>query len=186
VAALAVAVLLIAGVLVAVLTHTGPDRSAGSSPGKKPAPTTTAPPRSTTAGSTTTGAKTTSASAPSSSAPAKSTAPQDVPGQLTAAIVGYYQLVPGNLSVAWNHMTADYQQNHAGGMSGYQRFWQPIARVTVTGVKASLPDAVTATVNYYYRSGNVVIESTRFGLVQQGGMWKIASSSVLSHRGTSS
>ncbi|TDP92841.1 serine/threonine-protein kinase [Labedaea rhizosphaerae] len=183
-AALAVAVLLIAGVLVAVLTNdNGPDRAAP--PGTKPAPTTTTAPRSTTAGSTTSKAGTSTTSAPSS-APAKPPTPQDVPAQLTAAIVDYYQLVPGNLDVAWNHMTADYQQNHAGGRSGYQRFWQAIARVTVTDVTPSPPHTVTATVNYYYRSGNVAVESTRFGLVQENGMWKIASSTVLSHRGASS
>ena len=184
-ASLAVAVLLIAGVLVAVLTNSGPDNAAGPPPATKTGPTTTAPPGSTTAGKTATAgsttAKTTTPSAPPSSAPA-----QDLSGQLSAAIVGYYQLVPGNLSVAWNRMTADYQRDHAGGMSGYQRFWQPIARVSLTGVTSSPPHTVTATVNYYYRSGNVVVESTRFGLVLEDGVWKIASSSVLSHRGTAS
>jgi eukaryotic-like serine/threonine-protein kinase len=58
--------------------------------------------------------------------------------------------------------------------------------VSVTGATPSPPHTVTATVNYYYRSGNVVVESTRFGLVQQDGMWKIASSTVLSHRGAAS
>jgi eukaryotic-like serine/threonine-protein kinase len=182
VVSLALAVLLAAGVLVVVLTNSGPDRAAGPASSPKPAPTTTttAPPRSTTAGNNAPAASTTT------SAPAQPATPQDVPDQLTAAIVGYYQLVPGNLGVAWNHMTADYQQNHAGGMSGYQRFWQPIERVSVTGATPSPPHTVTATVNYYYRSGNVVVESTRFGLIQQDGMWKIASSTVLSHRGAAS
>jgi hypothetical protein len=164
-----------------VLTNdNGPDRAAPP-PGQKPAPTTATPPRSTTTGTTTSASTTTTPAKPTTP-----TTPQDVPTQLTAAIVDYYQLVPGNLDVAWNRMTADYQQNHAGGMSGYQRFWQSIARVTVTDVTPSPPHTVTATVNYYYRSGNVAVESTRFGLVREDGMWKIASSSVLSHRGASS
>jgi prepilin-type processing-associated H-X9-DG protein len=80
-------------------------------------------------------------------------------------------------------MTPDYQQNHAGGMNGYRRFWQPVARVTVSDVTANPPDAVLATINYVYQDGHVVTERTRFGLVQQGGIWKIASSAVLSHQG---
>jgi hypothetical protein len=103
--------------------------------------------------------------------------------QLTAAIVSYYQLVPGNLNLAWDRMTADYQQNHAGGMSGYRRFWQPVAHVTVSNVTANPPDTVQATITYAYQDGHVVTERTRFGLVRQDGTWKIASSSVLTHQG---
>lgn len=58
--------------------------------------------------------------------------------------------------------------------------------VSVSDVGAAPPDTVTATVNYVYCSGNVVVERTRFGLVRQDVIWKIASSSVISHTGTPS
>jgi serine/threonine protein kinase len=148
-------------------------------------PAATAPDRPTTVAPTTT---TVVQPPPPTAGPASTASPDptaaDLSGQLIDAITGYYQLVPDNLSTAWGHMTSFYQQHHAGGRSGYEQFWQPVARVSVSDVVAAPPDTVTATVNYFYRSGNVVVERTRFGLVQQDGSWKIASSSVLSHTGT--
>ena len=120
----------------------------------------------------------------SSSAPAAtaSTPPQQSRADtLTATIVDYYHLMPGNLTQGWTWMTADYQQNHAGGWSGYQSFWSQIQRVAASGVTASPPSTVTATIDYYYKNGSHVQERTQFGLVLQQGRWLIASSSVLSH-----
>jgi hypothetical protein len=77
-------------------------------------------------------------------------------------------------------MTADYQANHAGGWSGYQRFWSPIARVSVSRVIGLPPGRAQATIVYYYKSGRVDTERTRFGLVKQDGQLKISSSTVLS------
>lgn len=100
--------------------------------------------------------------------------------QLSSAITQYYQLVPGNLNAAWNYLTTDYQQNHAGGMSGYQSFWDQIQSVSLSDVVAQPPGTVLATIDYSYKGGKRVRERTSFGLVNQGGLWKIASSSVLS------
>lgn len=102
--------------------------------------------------------------------------------QLVSTIVDYYKLMPGNLDQGWTWMTADYQQNHAGGRSGYQSFWSQIRRVTASNVTASPPSTVDATIDYYYTNGTTVEERTEFGLVFQQGRWKIASSSVLSHQ----
>lgn len=145
-------------------------RSAG--PATSTGPTTTTTPTTTTPTTTTTPAPTTT------------TAPASVADQLRTTIVDYYGLVPGNLDAAWPTMTADYQRNHAGGRSGYQRFWAKIDHVTLTGVSARPPHSVTATIHYFYDDGHVVVEQTSFGLVQQGGQWKIASSSVLTHHST--
>ena len=90
--------------------------------------------------------------------------------------------MPGNLTQAWGTMTTAYQQNHAGGLSGYKAFWQPIQRVALSNVVANLPSTVVTTIDYYYRDGHTVEERTSFGLVQEGSSWKIASSSVLSSR----
>jgi serine/threonine protein kinase len=160
--ALVLGVLVITGVLIAVLNRSGSNTASPPPPSHT---SSVAPPHTTT------------------SPPPPTTTPQNVSDQLTAAIVNYYQLMPGNLTLAWNRMTADYQQNHAGGLSGYRRFWQPVARVTVSNVTASPPDTVQATISYAYQDGHVVTERTRFGLVRQDGTWKIASSAVLSHQG---
>jgi serine/threonine protein kinase len=166
VVALVLGVLVITGVLIAVMNQGG---SSTASPPPPSRTSTVAPPHTTT-------------SAPPTTTPPTTTA-QNVSDQLTTAIVSYYQLMPGNLTLAWNRMTADYQQNHAGGPNGYRRFWQPVAHVTVSNVTASPPDTVQATISYTYQDGHVVTERTRFGLVRQDGTWKIASSSVLSHQG---
>ena len=90
--------------------------------------------------------------------------------------------MPGNLDQAWGYLTADYQQNHAGGMSGYKDFWDQIQSVSVSNIVASPPSTVTATIDYHYKNGETVEESTKFTLVLSGGIWKIADSHVLSSR----
>jgi serine/threonine protein kinase len=182
VAGLVLAVLVTTGTLVAIALTSDP----GTVKSAPPVTTRSAPPATatTTIKTTTTPPSATTTPPPASTSTPATTTPSDVSGQLSDAITGYYQLMPGNLNSAWNHMTADYQQNHAGGMAGYQRFWQPIATVAVSDVVPSPPDSVTATITYHYRDGHVVVERTQFQLTQQDGMWKIAGSSVLSHSGT--
>ncbi|HEY3610017.1 MAG TPA: protein kinase [Pseudonocardiaceae bacterium] len=164
--ALVLGVLVTTGVLIAVLTPSSRNTAGAGHP-------------AVTASTTPQRPVTTTVARP----PTTTTTPRSTGDQLTNTIVSYYELVPGDLAEAWTRMTPDYQQNHAGGMTGYRRFWQPVARVTVSGVIANPPDAVQATINYVYQDGHVVTERTRFGLVQQNGSWKIASSAVLSHQG---
>lgn len=79
-------------------------------------------------------------------------------------------------------MTANYQQNHAGGRTNYDNFWAAVQSVSISDVSATLPSTVVATIHYSNKNGTTVVERTSFGLVQDGGQWKIASSSVLSHQ----
>ncbi len=115
---------------------------------------------------------------PPTTAPAVPGGPQNTPGQLQGAITDYYALVPGNLPAAWNRLTTNYQQNHAGGFTGYQNFWSPVQRVTVVDVSAKQGDAVDATIDYFFKDGKVVEEQTSYGLVTEDGLWKIDSSAV--------
>jgi len=176
--ALVVGAFVIAAVVVVyALNQPQPSITAGSSSSSAtpttsaaaPKTTTTTPaPTSTTA--TTAGTTTTATSA--------ATPPADVATQLVKAINDYYALMPGDLTDGWNHMTADYQQNHAGGMAGYQSFWGGVASVQVADVVATPPGTVVATITYHKKDGSTPVERTTFGLIQQDGMWKIASSSV--------
>jgi eukaryotic-like serine/threonine-protein kinase len=160
--AVLVALILIAtAVLLAQVPHRGATRPGATSPSG--ATTTTRPPAP----------MTTSASAPTTTAATTAT-------QLATTIEDYYRLVPGDLSTAWTWMTPEYQREHAGGRSGYDAFWSAIGSVSVTDVTASPPDTVTATIAYHYPD-HTDVERTSFGLVRQGGQWKIASSRVLSH-----
>jgi serine/threonine protein kinase len=104
--------------------------------------------------------------------------PQNTPEQRQGAITDYYTLVPGNLPAAWNRLTANYQQSHAGGFTGYQNFWSAVQRVTVLDVSAKQGDAVDATIDYFFKDGRVVEEQTSYGLAAEDGLWKIDSSTV--------
>jgi eukaryotic-like serine/threonine-protein kinase len=99
---------------------------------------------------------------------------------LAGAITSYYALMPTGTDEAWTRMTANYQTNHAGGRRGYERFWAPIRRVSVSGVVGRPPGRAEATITYFYRSGRVDTERTGFGLVEEGGQLKISSSTVIS------
>ncbi|MGH3844915.1 MAG: protein kinase domain-containing protein [Pseudonocardiaceae bacterium] len=112
--------------------------------------------------------------------PAVTGSPQDTPEQRQTAITDYYALVPGNLPAAWNRLTTNYQQSHAGGFTGYQNFWNPIQRVTVIDVSTEQDGTVNATIDYFFKDGKVVEEQTSYGLVTEDGLWKIDSSTVRS------
>ena len=112
--------------------------------------------------------------------PAVPGSPQDTPEQRRGVITDYYALVPGNLPAAWNRLTTNYQQNHAGGFTGYQNFWNPIQRVTVIDVSTEQDGTVKATIDYFFKDGKVVEEQTNYGLVAEDGLWKIDSSTVRS------
>jgi hypothetical protein len=99
---------------------------------------------------------------------------------LAQAITSYYALMPTGTDQAWTRMTANYQTNHAGGRRAYQRFWNAIDRVSVSGVTGLPPGRAQATVTYYYKDGRVVTERTGYGLVEEDGRLKISSSTVLS------
>jgi hypothetical protein len=100
--------------------------------------------------------------------------------QLAAAISRYYTLVPSRLDEAWPLMTADYQNRVTGGRQAYQRFWDGFSKVTATEVAGSSPSTVTALITYTTKDGQVIRERTTYGLVADGGVLKINSSTVTS------
>jgi serine/threonine protein kinase len=105
---------------------------------------------------------------------------QDTPEQLQQAITDYYALMPENLPAAWKRLTANYQQNHSGGYTGYQNFWNPVQRVTVLDVSAKQGATVDATIEYLFKDGRVIEEQTSYGLLAEDSLWKIDSSTVRS------
>jgi serine/threonine protein kinase len=101
---------------------------------------------------------------------------------LAQAITSYYALMPAGTDQAWPRMTASYQTNHAGGRQAYQRFWDAIGKVSVSGVTGLPPGRAQATITYFYKNGRVVTERTAYRLVEEDGQLKISSSTVLSSR----
>jgi len=100
--------------------------------------------------------------------------------RVVESITSYYALVPGQLDNAWPLMTADYQVNHVGGREAYDFFWGQVADVAVAEVIATAPDRAQATLTYTFTDGQVVQEVTTYRLVDEGGVLKIAETSVLS------
>jgi tRNA A-37 threonylcarbamoyl transferase component Bud32 len=129
--------------------------------------TTTSAPTSTTTGTTTTTATTTT-----------TTTAAQPPADVAAFITDYYKLMPGDLQDGWGRLTAAYQSRTAGGFSGYQQFWSQINSVDLTGVSATGPSTVVATLSYHYKDGSNPVERTTFTLVQENGQWKITNSVV--------
>jgi hypothetical protein len=127
--------------------------------------------------------------APSPSPPLAEETEEEVPEEprppsteqrLVESITTYYSLMPGELDSAWPMMTADYQENHVGGRDAYDFFWGEITDVAVADVTASAPDRAQATLTYYFTDGRVVQEVTAYRLVEEGGVLKIAETTVLS------
>ena len=98
-------------------------------------------------------------------------------GAPVAAIQRYYTLVPRNTSAAWPLMTASYQTNHAEGRANFDAFWGQVQSVSATNVRQVGTNLVRATLTYR-RSSGTSVEVTTFRLVNEGGVLKIADSSV--------
>ena len=113
--------------------------------------------------------------------PAEPAPPAQTPEQrVVDAITGYYALMPDQRDSAWPLMTADYQENHAGGRGGYEAFWSGVTEVSVADVTASSADQGQATLTYRFSDGRVMQEVTAYRFVEEDGVLKIAGTDVLS------
>ncbi len=99
-------------------------------------------------------------------------------GQIQA-IDAYYGLLPDNTAAAWNLLTPAYQQGQAGGRSSYDSFWSSFRSVEVSNERMQ-GDQVLADLRYTSTNGTVSTETRSFQLVREGGILKIARSSVVS------
>ena len=151
---------------------------------KSPSPTPSATPTTPTPSATPTTASpsVTPTSSPTAASPTPSATPPNSSARLSTAITTYYGLLPDDTDSAWPLLTAGYQRSPSGGRQGYERFWAPVRDVTVSNVRATPPDRVTATITYVYDDGRKAVESTRYRFVEEGGVLKIAASEVLSSR----
>jgi eukaryotic-like serine/threonine-protein kinase len=100
--------------------------------------------------------------------------------QLRNAITSYYAQMPADTDRAWTLMTDTYKATHMHGRQGFERFWSAIDRVDTQDVTANAPDQADATLIYHFKDGRVVVERTRYELVDEAGTLKIDDSSVLS------
>jgi serine/threonine protein kinase len=151
-----------------------PDPSSASAPSRPASSSASA--RSETPSPSASSTRPTPSASPS---PTSSSSGEPTASELEDAITGYYALVPGNTDEAWRRLTKDYQRSPSGGRQSYESFWKAVDRVSVSKVKATPPSQVEATVTF--RKGNAVeVDRTRFRLVREDGILKIAASSVLS------
>ncbi|MDT4996247.1 MAG: eukaryotic-like serine/threonine-protein kinase [Pseudonocardiales bacterium] len=94
------------------------------------------------------------------------------------AVAAYYGLLPDNTATAWNLLTPAYQ-GQAGGRSSYDSFWSSFRSVEVSNERMQ-GDQVLADLRYTSTNGTVSTETRSFQLVREGGILKIARSSVVS------
>ena len=83
--------------------------------------------------------------------------------QLAEALTSYYALVPDRRDEAWSRLTSSYQRSPSGGRQGYEQFWKPIERVSISGVKGNPPDEAEATITYVYKDGRESRNEPRSG-----------------------
>jgi serine/threonine protein kinase len=195
-AVFAVAALLIGAIVVGIVllgnrSHDNagnPSLTTSSTPTSPPA--TTSRPRTSAASSTPAATTTRPSSSPpsrssasrtpsSSSPPPSSSQAGGAPtaSQLEGAVRDYYNLLPGNTGAAWSRLTQQFQSGRAGGRQSFDAYWASIRQVSVSNVTGSPPGTVVATVNYVYKDGRHVSETSTFGLVSEGGILKINSQS---------
>ena len=185
--ALLTAVLLIAAAIVAgvlLVNHDNGNPQANQttppvsrSPVRSSASTTSRPASRTASSTPASSTPQTSSNSPSESA-TQTTGPVDA--QLAQAITDYYSLLPSDTNDAWNRLTKSYQRGTARNRSYYESFWNAIEKVETSNVTGSSPDSAEATITYTYKDGHVVHERTAYKLVEQDGILKINSSTVLS------
>ncbi|WP_461474142.1 serine/threonine-protein kinase [Microbacterium sp. HJ5] len=184
-AAVVAGVLILVAALVigagALLSWWSPTGNEAADPSESPAPPATSATQS-SGGPSTSPSSSASPSVGATPAPSREPGPvPPTPEQRAAGMIsGYYAALPGDLDAAWPQMTADYQENHAGGRGGYEAFWSQVAAVELSDVSASGLNRAQATLTYRFHDGRVVDEVTSFDLVDDGGLLKIAATTVLS------
>ncbi|SHH63541.1 Serine/threonine protein kinase [Jatrophihabitans endophyticus] len=125
-----------------------------------PTPTTTSSSRSAT-----------SPAATRTTRPRRTSTPSD--GQLAAAVVSYFRLVPGDLDAGWARLSRSFQQGRANGRATYDDYWGSVERVDVRNVQGDAPRSASAMLVYHYSDGRVVSQQTTFRFVREDGMLKI-------------
>lgn len=173
----AVGLLVVGGVLLVGLFQQDGGTVAGPEAEETPQSAETTAPESTSAAESTP-----PAAEPSTAPPPAETEPPPPSAEQRAVdtLVSYYSVMPGDLDAAWPMMTADYQVNHVGGREAYDAFWGDVASVAIADVTATGPDSAQATLTYTFTDGRVVQEVTAYRLVDEGGVLKIAETTVLS------
>ncbi len=101
---------------------------------------------------------------------------------MAGGVTDYYALLPSHVDQGWAHLTSYFQTHTAQNRQYYQRFWDSVKRVTVSNAQGAAPDMAGATITYYFKDGRVVVEDSLFTLKRDGGILKIASTTVLSSR----
>ena len=142
-------------------------------------------PRTTSATRSAAPATTAATSAPAKPSPSATTsAPAGAPtaAQLARAITDYYALLPQNTDQAWQLLTPAYQSGTSRNRASYQAFWDSMQQVAATDAVGKPAGGAEATITYYFKDGRVATERTAYGLIPDGGVLKIDSSSVLSSR----
>ena len=114
--------------------------------------------------------------------PQEATSSSPTATDLAAAVTDYYALMPADTDGGWAHLTSNFQTGIAQNRQYYESFWGAVDLVRATDVSGAAPDQAEATITYSFADGTVSVERTTYRLVQDEGILKIDSSTVLSSR----
>jgi eukaryotic-like serine/threonine-protein kinase len=185
-ALLAIGALVLAVVL---LNHHGGNgtvsskNSSPAGPTNSSAPRTTSRPVSSSAPSTSSAAHTTASSTsngpPDSSAASGPGNGTPTAAQLAQAITDYYALLPDDTDRGWTLLTSRFRREHSLNKQAYESYWATVSQVSASDAAGSAPSTAQATINYTFKDGRIAHELTRFTLVDDHGVLKIDTQTVL-------
>ncbi|WP_280467895.1 serine/threonine-protein kinase [Nocardia cyriacigeorgica] len=145
----------------------GPGDAGAGESGDDEAPTATSTAASSTISSSTT-ASTTSA-APTSVGP-------PTPDQVAQFVSGYYGMLPGNAAGAWYQLAPAYQVQT--GYSDYIQFWSGISALTVHSVTPNGDTGATVSMTYTLKDGSTSTENRWIQVAAENGRLLIANSGL--------
>jgi serine/threonine protein kinase len=155
VAAVAVIVAAVAGILLANVFTAGSSGRGGQSAGSSSAVSSPA------------------AVSPTDSAPPSASAGSPVttdptPEQQVQLVQDYFGLLPKHPREAWAKLSPQFQAKVNGGFEGYQKFWQTIDKVSVSNVRQTSPYVVQADVHYTKKDGHKTVEPKLYSIRWEG------------------
>jgi serine/threonine protein kinase len=177
-AGVVVLALIISGSLLAAHNAKNGDAAGTVATSSQAVPTTTPAPQSTAARPVSEPPASTSSSPTTTSTPTPTTtatpSAENTPAATEKAVRDYFALLPGNVDTGFTLLTDDFKNRFKQTPSTYSAFWHQFKTVTVSNVRATGGNKVSADLDYVRTSGtHEGPEHHVYTMVLQNGVWMI-------------